>query len=167
LDRLIKAISFIDHVHLVIAGNDEEDYLPELQCLVTENKLESRVSFVSRNVSGADKEALFAAAKVFVLPSYSENFGNTVLEAMIRSVPVVVTHEVGAADLVRQAQAGYVVTVEHLPETITSLLNDSLLATRMGEQGQIWARENLQWDQVAAGMAGEYQRILEGVSSIG
>jgi len=98
LDRLIKAIPFVPDAHLVIAGNDEEDYLPELQRLVTENKLEGRVSFVPRNVSGANKEALYAAAKIFVLPSYSENFGNTVLEAMIRKLPVMVTEEVGAKE---------------------------------------------------------------------
>jgi len=101
LDRLIKAMPFIQDTHLVIAGNDEENYLPKLRRLVTENNLESRVSFVPHNVSGADKETLYAAAKIFVLPSYSENFGNTVLEAMIRSIPVVVTPG-GASSTARQ-----------------------------------------------------------------
>ena len=46
--------------------------------------------------------------ELFVLSSYSENFGNTVLEAMRRRVPVVVTPEVGAAEIVRQSGGGIV-----------------------------------------------------------
>ena len=67
--------------------------------------------FVSwpRTVIGSEKERLFAAARVFVLTSYSENFGNTVLEAMRRRVPVVVTPEVGAAEIVRESAGGIVV----------------------------------------------------------
>ena len=161
LDRLINSMSSILNAHLVIAGNDEEDYLPKLQNLVSDNKLNSRVTFIPRNIAGADKEALFAAAKVFVLPSYSENFGNTVLEAMLRGCPVVVTEEVGAADLIRRAQAGLVVPADQLSNAITSLLNDPLSASRMGEQGQIWASENLQWKHIAVEMVAEYQRVLD------
>ena len=161
LDRLINSMSSILDAHLVIAGNDEENYLPKLQNLVSDNKLNSRVTFVPRNITGDDKEALFAAAKVFVLPSYSENFGNTVPEAMLRGCPVVVTEEVGAADLVLRAQAGRVVSADHLSDAIEAVLNDPLSASRMGEQGQIWASENLQWKHIAAEMVAEYQRVLD------
>ena len=161
LDRLINSMSSILDAHLVIAGNDEENYLPKLQNLVSDNKLNSRVTFIPRNIAGYDKEALFAAAKVFVLPSYSENFGNTVPEAMLRGCPVVVTEEVGAADLVLRAQAGRVVSADHLSDAIEAVLNDPLSASRMGEQGQIWASENLQWKHIAAEMVAEYQRVLD------
>jgi glycosyltransferase involved in cell wall biosynthesis len=53
---------------------------------------------------GSEKERLFAAARIFVLTSYSENFGNTVLEAMRRGVPVVIKPEVGAAGIVRESE---------------------------------------------------------------
>jgi len=163
LDRLINSMSSILNAHLVIAGNDEEDYLPKLQNLVSDNKLNSSVTFIPRNIAGADKEALFAAAKVFVLPSYSENFGNTVLEAMLRGCPVVVTEEVGAADLVLQAEAGYVVEAEKIPDAITALLKDKISASRMGRQGRNWVCENLQWNRVALEMAGNYKQVFKNV----
>ena len=53
---------------------------------------------------GSEKERLFAAARIFVLTSYSENFGNTVLEAMRRGVPVVIKPKVGAAGIVRESE---------------------------------------------------------------
>ena len=67
-----------------------------------------RVQFVGP-VHGAEKWQLIRAADVFALPSYNENFGNAVLEAMACGVPVVVTPEVGLAGAVRDAGAGLVV----------------------------------------------------------
>ena len=43
--------------------------------------------------TGTDKEFVFAAARGFVMPSYSESFGNSALEAMQRGLPVIVTRE--------------------------------------------------------------------------
>ena len=90
----------------VRCGGDNENFAPQLAKLAADLKIASRVRIVPRTVAGSDKERLFAAAQLFVLPSYSENFGNTVLEAMRRGVPVVVTPEVGAAEIVRTSGAG-------------------------------------------------------------
>ena len=163
LDRLIKAMTFMQDVQLVIAGNDEEDYLPGLQRLVAENNLESHVSFVPRNVSGADKEALYAAAKVFVLPSYSENFGNTVLEAMIRSVPVVVTPEVGAAEVVQNSCSGLVVDGDPkiMGNAIRELLGDESEMARMGVAGKVEAESNYTWSKISESMSQLYDSIID------
>ncbi|MGR9072535.1 MAG: glycosyltransferase [Gammaproteobacteria bacterium] len=161
LDRLIGAMRSVPSGHLTIAGNDEEGHLPALKRLVSDYALEDRVSFIPRSVMGPDKEVLFAAAKAFVLSSYSENFGNTVPEAMVRGCPVVVTGEVGAAELVRQAQAGFVVSPDGLADAIHSLLSDQAGAAVMGASGKAWVEQNLQWRDVAIQMDAEYRRILE------
>jgi hypothetical protein len=77
-------------------------------------------------------------AHLFVLPSYSENFGNTVLEAMRRGLPIVVTPEVGAAEIVRTSGAGLVVAgdLEPLSSAIRLLTAHPILARSMGEAGR-------------------------------
>ena len=160
-DRLIKAWRDIPHVHLVIAGNDEERYLPILREVATAAGVTEWVTFLARQITGADKEALFASARLFVLPSYSENFGNTVLEAMVRSLPVIVTEEVGAGIVVSQAGAGNVVPAKQLAEAILSILQDEDSLKAMGQNGREWAIKDYSWNHVAQQMIQCYHNIIQ------
>jgi glycosyltransferase involved in cell wall biosynthesis len=114
---------------------------------------------------GTDDEGLapllFAEARVFVLTSYSENFGNTVLEAMRRRVPVVVTPEVGAADIVRESGGGTVVAgdPEPLGAAIRRLTTDLDLARSMGEAGRRYATAHYSWHHIAAQMEALYESL--------
>ena len=60
---------------LVVAGAGDAAYVEKLRDRVRSEGLGSHVSFVGF-VLDAEKYALLADAAVFVLPSYSENFGN-------------------------------------------------------------------------------------------
>ena len=96
-----------------------------------------------------------------MLTSYSENFGNTVLEAMLRGVPVIVTPEVGAADIVRESGGGLVVAGDPIPlgSAICRLTADADLALSMGEAGQRHAMANCSWTKIAAEMEGLYASL--------
>jgi len=114
-----------------------------------------------RMVLGPDREYLYRSANVFVLPSYSENFGNSVLEAMQRAVPVVITPEVGAVDIVRQSGGGLVAAgdPEPLSAAICRLAADPALARSMGEAGQRHTTAHYTWAQIAARMEGLYESL--------
>src|SRR6185503_16990742 len=96
-----------------------------------------RVAFVGP-VYGDDKAALLQHAMLLVLPSSSENFGNVVVEAMAAGCPVVVTPEVGAADIVRESGAGAVLEGDpgSLARGIGSLIADAAALERMGGKGR-------------------------------
>ena len=129
-------------------------------------RIADRVRILPRTVIGSEKERLFAAARLFVLPSYSENFGNTVLEAMRRGVPVIVTPEVGAAEIVRKSEAGLVVSrdPEPLGSAIGRLTADLNLARSMGEAGRHTAAR-FSWDHVAALMEHLYASLTHRVGA--
>jgi glycosyltransferase involved in cell wall biosynthesis len=158
LDRLIPALAEVPVGHLAVVGNDEEGYLPELQRLATGCGVAERVTFLPRLVSGADKEALFAAAKLFVLPSYSENFGNVVLEALARGCPVVVAPEVGAAEVVRTSGGG--VVAESDPRLFAQAIRGLLSHPRrreIGQQGQSYVSAHFTWNGIAERMEAVYR----------
>jgi glycosyltransferase involved in cell wall biosynthesis len=167
LDRLLQAFANTKSGRLAIVGPDDEQLVGGLAQLATGLGIVDRVRFLPRTVTGRDKEHLLASARVFVLPSYSENFGNTVLEAMRRGVPVVVTPEVGAAEIVRKAGGGLVVDGAPLAlgEAMNRLLEDAALAGSMGQAGQRHVCAHYTWDRIAARMEALYERLKSGLRS--
>jgi glycosyltransferase involved in cell wall biosynthesis len=160
LDRLVAALSVASDVRVVIAGNDEEAYRPTVEALADTAGVRDRIVFTGE-VRGADKAALMAASRALVLPSYSENFGNVVLEAMAAGRPVIVTPEVGVADLVSASGAGLVVagTPESLGGALRSLATDMTMGNAMGERGRA-AAQRFSWDAVAGQMETLYTEIV-------
>jgi glycosyltransferase involved in cell wall biosynthesis len=161
LDRLVPAMARVPRAELLIAGNDDESYTGRLVGLARACGVEERVTFCGP-VYGAAKAELFRRASVFVLPSYSENFGNTVLEAMLEGCPVVVTPEVGAASIVQSAGAGIVSQgdPERLAESLRALLADRDARAAMSRRGREAASTGYSWDAVAIRTARVYREIV-------
>jgi glycosyltransferase involved in cell wall biosynthesis len=151
LDRLVKAMAEMPDVRAVIAGYDDEGFEPSLRRVAEECGVGKRLRFLPRQISGPDKEALFDAARLFTLPSLSENFGNVVAEAMIRALPVVVTEGVGASEIVEASGGGVVVGIDHrqLAAALSSLLKSDELLAAMGAAGANYARERLTWKNIS------------------
>jgi glycosyltransferase involved in cell wall biosynthesis len=161
LDRLLRAFARTERGRLAIVGNDYDGLASELLRLAEDLRISHRVRIVPRTVTGPDKEFLFAAAKVFVLPSYSESFGNAVLEALLRGVPVVVTPEVGAAEIVKESGGGVVVQGDEmaLAQALDALTADAARAIAMGEAGRRHVTEHHRWSAVAARMEALYRDV--------
>lgn len=161
LDRLIPALSRVPGVLLAIAGNDEEGCRPKLERLAMEVGVADRVRFLGP-VHGAEKAALLHRAAALVLPSYSENFGNSALEAMAAGRPVVVTPEVGLAEVIRETGAGLVVDGDPavLGPALRDLLADPSRMDAMGRRGAEAARQRFGWAAVAERMETVYRSIL-------
>ena len=170
LDRLLRAFAHSRTGKLAIVGTDDEGLALQLEKQAEDLRIGERVRVLGRTVVGAEKESLFAAARLFVLSSYSENFGNTVLEAMRRGLPVVVTPEVGAADIVRKSAGGIVVqgNAEALGAAIDHLLDNPNLARSMGEAGQRYVMTHYTWVGISSLMEELYGslRSRHGVRSV-
>ena len=72
---------------LKIAGPDEGDHLREVLSTIEHLGLVSSVEYVGA-VTGEPKSRLYASADIFVLPTFSENFGLVIAEALAHGVPV-------------------------------------------------------------------------------
>jgi glycosyltransferase involved in cell wall biosynthesis len=159
LDRLIESMPHAPGVRLIVAGNDEDRYQPVLELLARRHGVQDRVIFAGP-VYGGDKALLIERARALVLPSYSENFGNVVLEAMALERPVVVTADVGVSDLVRESGCGIVIDggAEQLGSAIARLAADTNTGNEMGKRGSA-AAARYSWNSVAAQMEALYESV--------
>lgn len=162
LDRLIAALPAVPNVRLVLVGDDPEGHAATLFQKVNQLGVADRVTILARHVEGADKEALLAATCILAMPSLSENFGIAAVDAMRRGRAVLVTPEVGSADLVRQSGGGVVVQGE--PTAIAAGLRELLADQRrlrdIGAAGQAYVSAHYDWASIAANVETLYNSIL-------
>ena len=163
LDRLIAALSRAPAVRAVIAGDDADGHAAYLASEATRLGVAQRVAILPRHVSGADKEALFAAARLYAMTSLSENFGIAAFEAMRRGLPVLATPDVGMSEIVREIDAGAV--VEPTPEAIAAgldrLFADPEACRSKGEAGRRHVIDHYGWPAIAHRMAALYRSIVD------
>ena len=146
LDLLLPAFARVRQTYpdisLVIAGNGEADFVSRLKADAAKLGVGSDVLWTGF-LAGSEKQAALADAEAFVLPSYSENFGIAVIEAMAAGTPVVVSDQVGIHREIAEAAAGLVVScnIEELAHSMIRLLADADARRMMGRNGQRLAKE--------------------------
>ena len=113
-------------------------------------------------VSGELKAQILSAADLFVLPSYYENFGIAVAEAMAAKLPVVISNQVHIWPVIERDSAGWVVPtdVDALVTALDKALGEADERSQRGQNAQRCAKENYSWDAIAQRMTGAYQEIL-------
>lgn len=163
LDVLIEAFAQVARAHpgarLVLAGPDPGDEGTRLRDLVAAKGLTARVLFTGM-LDHQDKLSALRAARLFVLPSRTENFGLAALEAMAVGCPVIVSEGVKIAPDI--TDTGVVVPVgapAPLAAAINAMLDDDAQCARMSAAAQnVAARYD--WSVVSGLLEEAYRRML-------
>ena len=166
LDILARAFGVVarrrQDVHLVIAGPDNEGWGARVRTWLGEEGVLSRTTFTGM-LLGPDKFAVLRDASMFVLPSYSENFGLAVIEAMAAGLPVIISDKVNIWREVHAGGAGRVIPCDApaLADQILNLLADPDAAAGMGQKGRALVKERFQWPRIGRSLAEAYGRIID------
>ena len=149
--------------HFVLAGGNPQDpdYEGKIKAQVQASPL-AEYTTIAGFVTGDRKLSLLKQADLFVLPSYYENFGIAVAEAMASGTPVVISDGVYIWQDVQRAEAGWVaaLTVESLSEALKLALESEEERKRRGERAKEYARSHYSWDAIAQQTIAAYQDIL-------
>ncbi|MBI1883153.1 MAG: glycosyltransferase [Chlamydiae bacterium] len=146
LDLLLPAFARVKEqcsdILLILAGDGEPSYVAWLKKEVIRLGIAKDVLWTGF-LFGEEKWTVLADADIFVLPSYSENFGVACVEAMAFGIPVIVSDQVGIYREVLKAEAGVAVRcdVHDLSQVLIRLLGDASLRLRLGENGRRLAHE--------------------------
>jgi glycosyltransferase involved in cell wall biosynthesis len=171
LDLLLRAFAEVrrgvpDSV-VVIAGDGQQAFVQHIKADAEALKIASDVVWTGF-LTGEEKRAALEAADVFALPSYSENFGIAVVEAMAAGLPVVVSDQVGIHGEIADAAAGLVVRceVKALTQALLRLLNDADLRLLLGRNGRQLAATKYSHDAVTGKVLDIYNRIAIEVRAV-
>lgn len=132
-----KSNAFMEgNARIIIAGKAwldyEIKYLAELNALISKLGMQEKVVFEG-HVENEDKEKLLSEAYFLVLPSKSENFGNVVLESLIKGTPVIASTGTPWQSL-RDNDAGY--WVESNIDALAGVI-DKVLAMQESEYSEL------------------------------
>lgn len=144
LDKLLEEWS------LVIAGfEDVPGYQRELEQLAKNLNISKKIIFVGP-LFGQDKQDVFAATDILVLPTYSEGFGIVVADALAAGVPVLTTYGAPWEEL-RSHNCGWWVEISE--QGIYNGLQDAISRSKqelieMGYRGKLLVESKYTWPQV-------------------
>lgn len=167
LDLLAKAFGEVcrnrHDAHLLIAGPDNEGYRPQVEKWLQDEGAAEHATLAGM-VTGEKKAALLQGADLMVLPSYSENFGNAVVEAMASELPVIISNKVNIWREVQEGGAGAVIncSAEELATEIHSLLDNATLRRNMGKRGKQLVAQKFTWEIAGAQLVALYRSVLQG-----
>jgi glycosyltransferase involved in cell wall biosynthesis len=149
--------------HLLLAGSGDASYCDRLKELTDTLGIAHSITFTGF-VAGPDKDLLLQGSDLFALPSYSENFGIAVAEALAAGLPVIITPDVQIAPDISAARAGLVVTddLDEWTNALSQLLNSSELRIQLGHNGQHLATTKYSWPKIAEQLGQSYAEILAG-----
>ena len=165
LDVLVDAFDRVrqerDDVHLVLAGPDG-GMRAKVDRWLCQRGIREDATFTGM-VQGTRKLELLRDGDLFVLPSYSENFGIAVIEAAVCKMPVLISNRVNIWSAIESAGAGVVTppSAKEFSDSMLWLLRDDERRREMGGCGEALVRERFAWDRIAGKLEGMYREVAQ------
>ena len=144
-----------------MAGPDEGEHLEEIKAEILTLGIGEDFDFPGM-LMGSLKEKAYSTASVFILPSYSENFGIVIAEALAHNVPVITTTGTPWSDLIEK-KCGWWVSpatdeIAKAMEMAMDLSPENLL--EMGGRGRGLVMDKYSWEIIGASASGVYEWVL-------
>ena len=167
LEGLLDAMPLLANqagaLNLLIAGAGAPAYVSALKARAAALGISGRVTWAGQ-VEGQAKADAFAAADLFVLPSFSENFGIAAAEALAAGLPCVLGEGVAIAQDVVRAQAGVAVGTDarSIADGLRRIMAREPGLASLSANARGLAQERFSVQAMGAGLKQLYTRILNG-----
>jgi len=134
LDILAKAYGNIikqrNDVYLLIVGDGPNSFKNKVKEWFKNEGVfgEEKITFTGM-LTGKEKLEALSGSDIFVLPSYSENFGMAIVEAMACGLPVITTNTVGVHNEITEINGGLIIPsgdALRLSEAIIKIINNNV-----------------------------------------
>jgi glycosyltransferase involved in cell wall biosynthesis len=150
-----RVLELFPDAHFIMAGSG--DLLPAMIERVAQLRLSSRIHFTGF-LKGRQVHTLWSVTDLYVMPSVSEPFGITPLEAILSNVPVIVSNQSGVSEVIEHAIKVDFWDTESLASAIVNVLKHQGLADSLRENSRSEV-ESLTWKRAAKEINTIYHEI--------
>lgn len=157
LNAAAKVIHYEPNVQFVIAGSGDMEY--QLIRQAASLGLSNHILFIGF-VRGEELDQLYREADLFVLPSVSEPFGLTALEAIAQGTPVLLSKQSGVREVVKDALLVDFWDADEMANKMVAALRFSPLRKQLGEAARLQL-PSISWDRAATLLKSLYQRVTQ------
>jgi glycosyltransferase involved in cell wall biosynthesis len=150
---------------IVVAGYaKEKDFLKKLKKLVSDFDLQKQVFFLEE-VDELVKQSLFQYSDVYTLPSHTEDFGISTIEAMSAGLPALISENVGTSDYIRKGNAGIIYTLDKnsICRAFKEIMDDEK-RKKKSENAKKLALDIYDWRKITKRQIEIYENIIEKTS---
>ena len=157
IDAAAKVLKRTKNVRFVMAGSG--DMMNRAIRQVAKLGIADRFHFTGF-LRGADVQKMFALSDVYIMPSVSEPFGISPLEAMRSNVPSIISYQSGAAEILKYAFKVDFWDVDAMADDIYALLQYPALSRFAAKQG-LDEVNALKWDHATAKLKTIYESLIK------
>jgi len=156
VEAAYKVLQKMDNVRFVMAGSGE--LLNRMIIRAASLRIANKFHFTGF-LKGDDVYRMFSLSDVYVMPSVSEPFGISPLEAMQSNVPVIISHQSGVSEVLQYAMKVDFWDIDAMADAIYGLLNYSALSDMFKTYGKEEV-ENMKWENSALKVNEVYQSVV-------
>jgi len=156
IEAAYKVLKVMDNVRFVMAGSG--DMMERMMRRAASLRITDRFHFTGF-LRGMDVYTMLAMSDVYIMPSVSEPFGISPLEAMQSNVPVIISKQSGVAEILTHAVKTDFWDIDAMADAIYGILNYPALASmfiRNGKEEVV----RLKWDNSARHVRDIYERVI-------
>ncbi len=156
IEAAYKVLQKMDNVRFVMAGSG--DMMNKMIRLAAQRKIADRFHFTGF-LKGEQVFELLKYSDVYIMPSVSEPFGISPLEAMQSNVPVIISKQSGVSEILKHAIKIDFWDIDAMADAIYGLLKYNALSNEFKTKGKAEVN-SLKWDQAALKVRQIYDRVL-------
>jgi glycosyltransferase involved in cell wall biosynthesis len=155
VEAAYKVLQKMDNVRFVMAGSG--DLMEKMIRLVAKLKISDKFYFTGF-LKGDDVYRMYAMSDLYIMPSVSEPFGISPLEAIQSNVPVIISKQSGVSEVVDNAIKVDYWDTDAMADAIYGILTYSSLSNTLKRKGKMEV-DNLTWLNVAAKVKDIYYNV--------
>lgn len=161
--KSVKMLGWSCELVYTVSGDFEKEYERKVKAKVEEQEMKDWFIFTGA-LNDEEKWTAYARADLFVLPTYSENFGIVIAEALWAGVPVITTNGTPWQEL-EEHKCGWWIDIG--VEPLVAALQEAMALSdderhAMGLRGRMLVKEKYTWEAVVKSMVQGYEEVLHG-----